>query len=103
LISQGPGQVIIDGDGLGLHQFAMGQQHSQFLTAERLHMHRAIKSRPHHLGHAARIVAVGLFDLRLQHRPHVPRLDTDHRQACFSKRAEKPLRQRPGFQPAGQR
>src|SRR6266404_8539481 len=45
-----------------LQQFAMGQQHSQFLTAERLHMHRAIKSRPHHLRHAARIVAVGLVD-----------------------------------------
>jgi hypothetical protein len=27
-------------------------------------MHRAIPSRPHHLGHAARIVAVGLVDLR---------------------------------------
>jgi CheY-like chemotaxis protein len=25
--------------------------------------------------------AVGLFDLRLQNRPHVPRLDTDHRTA----------------------
>src|SRR5712672_1201033 len=41
--------------------------------------------------YAARIVAVGLVDLRLQHRPHVPRLDTDHWQACFGKRAEKPL------------
>ena len=46
----------------------------------------------HHLRHAARIVAVGLVDLRLQHRPHVPRLDTDYRQACFGKRAIKPLR-----------
>src|SRR5260221_2421460 len=61
-------------------------------------MHRAIKSCPHHLRHAARVVAVGLVDLRLQHRPHVPRLDTDHWQACFGKRAEQPLRQRPGFQ-----
>src|SRR5205085_3513809 len=49
-------------------------------------MHRPIKSGPHHLRHAARIVAVGLVDLRLQHRPHVPGLDTDHRQACFSNR-----------------
>jgi len=76
----------------GLQQFAMGQQHSQFLTTERFHMHRAIQSHPHHLRHAARIVAVGLVDLRLQQRPHVPRLDTDHRQAYFGKRAEKPLR-----------
>ena len=30
-------------------------------------------------GHTAGIVAVGLVDLRLQYRPHVPRLDTDHR------------------------
>jgi hypothetical protein len=76
----------------------MGQQHPQFLAAERLHMHRAIKARPHHLGDAARIVAVGLVDLRLQHRLHVPRLDTDHRQACFGESAEQPLRQRSGFQ-----
>jgi hypothetical protein len=55
-------------------------------------MHRAIKTRPHHLRHTARIVTVGLIDLRLQHRPHVPRLDTDRRQACFGKRTEKPLR-----------
>ncbi len=33
-----------------------------------------------------------LIDLRLQHRPHVPRLDTDRRQTCFGKRTEKPLR-----------
>jgi hypothetical protein len=52
----------------------MGQQHSQFLAAERLYMH----SHPDHLSDAARIIAVGLFDLRLQHRLHVPRLDTDH-------------------------
>jgi hypothetical protein len=62
-------------------------------------MYRAIKSRPHHLCDAARVVAVSLVDLRLQHRPHVPRLDTDHWQACFRESAEKPLRQRPGFQP----
>src|SRR5680860_932156 len=61
-------------------------------------MHRTIKPHPHHLRYAARIVAVRLVDLRLQHRPHVPRLDTDHRQARFSESAEKPLRQRPSFQ-----
>jgi hypothetical protein len=65
---------------------------SQLLTAQRLHMHWAIQPRPHHLGHAPRIVAVGLVDLRLQRRPHVPRLDADHWQACFGKGAEKPLR-----------
>src|SRR5947209_14186988 len=48
---------------------SQGQQHPQFLTAERLHMHRAIQSRPHHLRHAARIVTVGLVYLRLQHTP----------------------------------
>ena len=26
----------------------------------------------------ARVIAVGLVDLRLQHRLHLPRLDTDH-------------------------
>jgi len=70
----------------------MGQQHAQLLAAQRLHMHRAIKPRPHHLRDAARVVAVGLVDLRLQHRPHVPRLNTDHRQTCISQGAEKPLR-----------
>src|SRR3970040_1395757 len=61
-------------------------------------MHRTIKPHPHHLRYAARIVAVRLVDLRLQHRPHVPRLDADHRQARFSESAEQPLRQRPSFQ-----
>jgi hypothetical protein len=61
-------------------------------------MPRAVKPRPHHLRDAARVIAVRLVDLRLQHRLHVPRLDTDHRQACFRKPAEKPLRQRPSFQ-----
>src|SRR6187401_2754920 len=62
-------------------------------------MHRAIKPHPHHLGDAARIVAVSLVNLRLQRRYHVPRLDTDYRQAHFGKRAEQPLRQRSSFQP----
>src|SRR6266702_3798558 len=66
----------------------MCQQHPQFLTAYRLHMHRTIKPRPHHLRYAARIVAVRLVDLRLQHRLHVPRLNADHRQPCFGESAE---------------
>src|SRR5215470_9000430 len=61
-------------------------------------MHRAIKPRPHHLRDAAGVVAVCLVDLRLQHRLHVSRLNTDHRQACFSESAEQPLRQWPSFQ-----
>src|SRR6202041_1829936 len=61
-------------------------------------MHRAVKSHPHHLRDAARIVAVRLVDLCLQHRLHVPRLNTDHRQLCFGQSAEKPLRQRSRFQ-----
>src|SRR5271166_5611060 len=61
-------------------------------------MHRTVKPDPHHLRDAARIVAVRLVDLRLQHRLHVPRLNTDHRQARFGERAVKPLRQRPSFQ-----
>src|SRR5438128_11659841 len=77
----------------------MCQQHPQFLTAYRLHMHRTIKPRPHHLRYAARIVAVRLVDLRLQHRLHVPRLNADHRQSCFGESAEQPLRQRSSFQP----
>src|SRR5438309_2974469 len=77
----------------------MCQQHPQFLTAYRLHMHRTIKPRPHHLRYAARIVAVRLVDLRLQHRVHVPRLNADHRQSCFGESAEQPLRQRSSFQP----
>src|SRR2546430_3527881 len=62
-------------------------------------MHRSIKPGPHHLRYATRILAVRLVDLRLQHRPHVPRLNTDHRQARFGENAVKPLRQRSGFQP----
>src|SRR6266568_338668 len=61
-------------------------------------MHRTVKPDPHHLRDAACIVAVRLVDLRLQHRLHVPRLNTDYRQARFGERAVKPLRQRPSFQ-----
>src|SRR3974390_1600942 len=49
-------------------------------------MNGAVKPHPHHLGDATRIVAVCLVDLRLQHRPHMPCLDTDHRQTRFSNR-----------------
>src|SRR5271169_3112671 len=62
-------------------------------------MHRTIKPHPHHLGDAAGIVAVGLINLCLQHRFHMPRLDTNHRQAGFGESTEQPLRQRSGFQP----
>jgi hypothetical protein len=41
----------------------MGQQHPQFLAAQRLDMHRAIHSHPHHLSDAARVIAIGLVDL----------------------------------------
>src|SRR5262249_1410567 len=61
-------------------------------------MHRTIKPHPHHLRDAACIVAVRLVDLRLQHRLHVPRLDTDHWQARFADSAEKPLGKRARFQ-----
>jgi hypothetical protein len=40
-------------------KLAIGQQRAQFL-ATRLHMHRAIKPDPHHLGDTAGIVAIGL-------------------------------------------
>src|SRR6476469_1120146 len=53
-------------------------------------MHRAVKPNPHHLGDAARIVAVSLVNLRLQRRSHVPRLDADHWQACFGESTEQP-------------
>jgi hypothetical protein len=53
----------------------------------------------HHLRYAACIIAICLVDLCLQHRPHVPRLNANHRQARFGENAVKPLRQRSGFQP----
>src|SRR4029453_1131079 len=62
-------------------------------------MHRSIKPHAHHLCYAARIVAVCLVDLRLQHGPHMSRLNTNHWQACFGENAVKPLRQRSSFQP----
>src|ERR1700683_1909538 len=62
-------------------------------------MHRAIKPHPHHLRHAASVIAVGLVELRLEHRTHVPGLNADHRQTCFGESAVKPLRQWSGFQP----
>jgi hypothetical protein len=65
----------------------------------RLNIGRSIKPSPHHLRDTAAIVTIRLIDLHLQHGPHVPRLDTDHRQACFDQSAVKPLRQWSGFQP----
>jgi hypothetical protein len=44
-------------------------------------MDGTIKPGPHHLRDATRIVAVRLVDLHLQRRPHMSRLNTDHRQA----------------------
>jgi hypothetical protein len=61
-------------------------------------MDRAINSCPYHLRDAARVVAVRLVDLRLQHRLNVPGFNADHRQLGFGKCAEQPLRQRSGFQ-----
>src|SRR5215472_3231350 len=62
-------------------------------------MHRSIEAYPHHLRYAACIIAICLVDLCLQHRPHMPRLNANHRQARFNENAVKPLRQRTGFQP----
>ena len=70
----------------------MGQQHPQFLTAQCLHMYRTVKPHPHHLRDAARIVAVRLVNLRLQHRTHVPRLNADYRQLRFGQSTKQPLR-----------
>src|SRR5215467_4603316 len=62
-------------------------------------MYRSIQSRPHHLRHTTCVIAICLIDLCLQHGPHVPRLNTNHRQASFGESAVKPLRQWSGFQP----
>src|SRR6266513_6382753 len=62
-------------------------------------MQRAIETNTPHLRYATRVIAIRLVDLCLQHRPHVPRLNTDHRQARFGENAVKPLRQGSGFQP----
>jgi hypothetical protein len=78
-VAQGGPQVILNSNGFRLQKLAVGQQHAQLLTPECLHMHRAIKPDPHHLGIPRGIVAIGLVDLRLQHRAHVPGLNTDHR------------------------
>src|SRR5947208_14876054 len=81
-----------------LQQLAIGQQHPQLLTAQRLHVHRTVKSHSHHLRDAAGIIAIRLVDLCLQHGSHVSCLDTDYRQTCFGEGAVKPLRQRYAFQ-----
>src|SRR5262249_10984452 len=59
-------------------------------------MNRAIK--PASSARYRGIIAVRLVDLRLQYRSHVPRLDTNHRQAGFRQRTEQPLRQRSSLQ-----
>jgi hypothetical protein len=90
--------ATIDHDLLTLRE-AIGIVGCQPVAGERFHMDRSIKPRRHHLRDTAAIVTIRLSDLRLQHGPHVPRLDTDHLQACFDQSAVKPLRQWSGFQP----
>jgi putative multiple sugar transport system ATP-binding protein len=43
----------------------MGQQHSQFLAAERLYMHRTVQSHPDHLSDAARVTGRTEFAMSL--------------------------------------
>src|SRR3974390_2103180 len=61
-------------------------------------MHWPIKPRPHHLRHAAGIIAIRLVDLSLQRCAHVPRLYANDGQARLGQSAEQPLRQWPRFQ-----
>jgi hypothetical protein len=77
-VAQSTSQIVLDGEGLWTAIACDGSTASAVLAAERLYMHRTVQSHPDHLSDAARIIAVGLVDLRLQHRLHVPRLDTDH-------------------------
>ncbi len=58
---------------------ALAEAELPVVCVEARHMHRTVKPHPHHLRDAACVVAVRLVDLCLQHRLHVPRLDTDHR------------------------
>jgi hypothetical protein len=73
-----------------LQKLAVGQQHPKLLNYGVSSHARPIKPDSHHLGDTAGIVAIGLVDLCLQYRPHVPCLDTDHRQAGFGKSIEQP-------------
>src|SRR3974390_316224 len=97
-VAQGGTQIVLDRNRLRLQQLAMGQQHPQLLTAYRLHMHWPIQPRPHHLRHAAGIIAIRLVDLSLQRCAHVTRLYANDRQARLGQSAEQPLRQWPRFQ-----
>src|SRR3974390_2314680 len=97
-VAQGGTQIVLDRNRLRLQQLAMGQQHPQLLTAYRLHMHWPIEPRPHHLRHAAGIIAIRLVDLSLQRCAHVTRLYANYRQARLGQSAEQPLRQWPRFQ-----
>ena len=50
-------------------KLAMGQQHPQFLAAQRLYMDRPVKPHPHHLRHAAGITGRLRCDLVLRCEP----------------------------------
>ena len=56
--------------------------------------HWAEQVDPHHLGDAARIVAIGLVHLRLEESLRVAGLDSHDGQACFSQSAEHPFHAR---------
>ena len=77
-VAQRTPQIILDVEGFCLQQLPAGQQHPSFLAGQRLDMHRTVQTDPHHMGDAARIIAVTFVELRRQRRLHVPRLDADH-------------------------
>lgn len=95
--AQQSANVIRDGDGFFLQEFARGQQCPVLLARQCLHMHRPVEIDAHHLGYSTRIVAVRLIRLGFQKGLGMPGLDADHRQSCLGKSFIEPLRQWSGF------
>ena len=99
-VTRNPAQVILDGDRLQL-QLPNGSEASRsFCNWWRPASHGTdeVEPHPHHLRDTTWSIRVGLLDLRLRHRLHVPRLDAERRPLPLRRTAEQPLEKQYSFQ-----
>src|SRR5436190_1737787 len=85
-------QAHLDIAKLRLHQLARGEHRSHLLCRYRLAMHRPEPAKPHQLGNAAAIIAIGLHRHGLEGIAHMARLQQLDRKLGLLHSREKPLR-----------
>jgi hypothetical protein len=76
-VAQKSADIVLDRESLFLQQLARREQRSSILALERLHMHWPEQVDPHHLGDAARVIAIALVHLRLEESLCMPRFNAE--------------------------